>query len=263
MVSQTTQASASSNKGFTLVELIVVITILAILGTIGFLSLQGYSGQSRDSKRTADLRSLSTAITTKSTEGIALIAVATNTPDARVTSANIAGATASGGVDYEAGSPNFTVLGLNASNFKDPLGSDYRVGASIKDNGVFQVAAKMEPSGANASGVARVTGNYVARTTAPTSTASGSVGSTSITNLSTAVVGLFKKGDTVTLTGPTTTTVKIVSVGGDGRSIVVDTATAGAAVTNVALAANETTGLIGTSGTLGTPVTDGGSNLPY
>lgn len=68
MVMNSTQATASSNKGFTLVELIVVITILAILGTIGFLSLQGYSAESRDSKRTSDTRALVTSISTKLTE---------------------------------------------------------------------------------------------------------------------------------------------------------------------------------------------------
>lgn len=56
-------------KGFTLVELIVVITILAILGTIAFISLQGYSQDARNSKITSDVRNLTSAIETGTTDG--------------------------------------------------------------------------------------------------------------------------------------------------------------------------------------------------
>ena len=48
----------NTNKGFTLVELIVVVTILAILATIAFLTLGTYTGDTRDSKRVAQAKSL-------------------------------------------------------------------------------------------------------------------------------------------------------------------------------------------------------------
>ncbi|MFB0964270.1 MAG: type II secretion system protein [Patescibacteria group bacterium] len=52
--------------GFTLVELIVVISILTILATIGFLALSGYSQDAKDSAIKANVRSVSTAISSES-----------------------------------------------------------------------------------------------------------------------------------------------------------------------------------------------------
>ncbi len=51
-----------TQKGFTLVELIVVITILAILGTIGFISMQGYSQSAREATRVSDLTTIEKAL---------------------------------------------------------------------------------------------------------------------------------------------------------------------------------------------------------
>jgi prepilin-type N-terminal cleavage/methylation domain-containing protein len=59
----------NTNKGFTLVELIVVITILAILGTIAFISLQGYSQDAKNSKVASDLGTLASAIEISNTKG--------------------------------------------------------------------------------------------------------------------------------------------------------------------------------------------------
>lgn len=54
----------TTNKGFTLVELIIVITILAILATVAFVSFQGYAGDSRDAKRKSELGNLRDKIET-------------------------------------------------------------------------------------------------------------------------------------------------------------------------------------------------------
>lgn len=53
-----------SNKGFTLIELVIVIAILAILGTAVFLNLRPGEllGDSRNSTRKSDLAALTTAI---------------------------------------------------------------------------------------------------------------------------------------------------------------------------------------------------------
>ncbi len=277
MVSQTTQASASTNnKGFTLVELIVVITILAILGTIGFLSLQGYSGQSRDSKRTADLRSLTTAVTTKSTEGISLISTvnsAVTNNKLALTTAQVGGADSTT-ADYNAGVPNYTVLGLDATSFKDPLGSEYRMGSSTRANGIFQVAAKLEPAGTNANGVASVKGNYNNRTAVAYTVAGGTgiAGSFTVTGLQSTAVGLFKKGDTVWVNGAGTDgDGTITSVSGDGLSLTITGTSAAGVVSTIALGhtssladGNEVAGLIATAAGGTTAITDGqGTNLPY
>lgn len=51
---------------FTLAELIVVVTVLAILATVGFLALSGYSQDAKDASVKANVRSVSTAISSES-----------------------------------------------------------------------------------------------------------------------------------------------------------------------------------------------------
>jgi prepilin-type N-terminal cleavage/methylation domain-containing protein len=273
MVSLKTQATAS-NQGFTLVELIVVITILAILGTIGFISLQGYSGQSRDAKRTSDLRSLSTAINTKSTEGIGLINFADSA--SKLTAGTTAGAVLSAATDYTAGVPNFTILGVTSTSFKDGA-NDYRIGATSRAGGVFQVAAKLENSGTPA---ASVTGNYIPRTAAvyaPTAgTASSLTAPYTLNGLPATSIGNLKAGDSIWIIAATTPGVgKIVSVGADGTSAVVSSAVAVGNVTSIQLGntstlANDSLGLIGNIASTSpvvaantVPVTNGGTANPY
>jgi prepilin-type N-terminal cleavage/methylation domain-containing protein len=179
MVSLKTQATAS-NKGFTLVELIVVITILAILGTIGFISLQGYSAQSRDSKRASDMRSITTAMNVTNTNGIGLLQTITAVTANQLTTAPTVGGliTATGGTSpsYTAGSPNYTVLGQNGTNFKDPATTgDYPVGATTRGGGGFQVAARLEGGGVQ---TAAVQGSYAPRAARTLLTATGAAGNT-------------------------------------------------------------------------------------
>ena len=123
-----------NRQGFTLVELIVVITILAILGTIGFLSLQGYSANARDSKRTADMRSISTAVSTKTTEGVKYVWFVTNgtTAGSRMatTGSGISGQTLNYAVNYDSGTPNYATLGIDPTKFKDPQNTEYRIGGT-------------------------------------------------------------------------------------------------------------------------------------
>lgn len=157
----------ASTQGFTLVELIVVITILAILGTIGFISIQGYSASARDSKRTSDIRALSSAITIKSTEGITMQSFVDTSTSNGITAADafLSGSGVANGTtttaDYAAGIPAYSVFGVSPAGFKDGT-NDYRVGASTRKGGVFQIAAVLENSGGTKT--AAVAGNYVRRT---------------------------------------------------------------------------------------------------
>jgi prepilin-type N-terminal cleavage/methylation domain-containing protein len=262
MVSLKNKAYAS--QGFTLVELIVVITILAILATVGFISLQGYSAQSRDSKRTADLRSLSTAITTKNTEGQSLTSfVGTGTPAAlALASASIAGSNSTA-TDYFANQPNTTTLGINASNFNDPVtGGPYRIGVTTRKGGEFQVASRLENGNAP---VALVTGNYQSRlATGHTVGAAAAVGATQITfPVNSSAVGLFERGDTVIVTGNAATT--LTNVSSDKLTITLAAPLTVAVTTagTVTLGAAEVTGLIAANGSTTVAVTNNGTNLPY
>jgi len=79
----------NTNKGFTLVELIVVITILAILGTIAFISLQGYSQDARNSKVVSDIRTIVTSIEVKlAAEDITMVNIVDDTIDLSATNDN-------------------------------------------------------------------------------------------------------------------------------------------------------------------------------
>lgn len=286
MVSQKMKATAS-NKGFTLVELIVVITILAILGTIGFISIQGYSAQSRDSKRTSDLRALSSALTIKATDGMPLTSFVTTNTLTAMNSGSLGGTGVTNALaDYVAGYPNYTALGVSKSNFVDGV-NEYRIASTTRDGGGFQLAATLENAGGTKT--ALVTGNYAARTNAAF-TASGTTTAANtaftISNLNGAGVGFFNKGDIVmfaTTAGTTIGTGSVQSVSGDGKGISVTSpyATVGTNITTVYLGnfvgasvplANysEITGLIATTaGTTGfgtgagSGATNGGTYLPY
>ncbi len=58
-----------TNKGFTLVELIVVIVILAILATIAFITLQDYPIQARDTKRISEVGALADKVNLVTADG--------------------------------------------------------------------------------------------------------------------------------------------------------------------------------------------------
>jgi prepilin-type N-terminal cleavage/methylation domain-containing protein len=122
----------STNKAFTLVELIVVISILAILGTIAFISLQGYSSEARNTKRLSDLKSIQSSITTNvAKNGTALSSFVIADATATISSIALGGATAAtqDAADYSAGTPNFAALDMNQSEFQDPTDdSDYAIG---------------------------------------------------------------------------------------------------------------------------------------
>jgi prepilin-type N-terminal cleavage/methylation domain-containing protein len=135
-------------KGFTLVELIVVITILAILGTIAFISLQGYSAEARNSKRIQDLNSIAKAIQIKVANGSKLISFVGGTGSNGDFS--VAGKTVVSTIDYQAGTPNYSAIGIKATDFQDPSSlDDYPVGVTTKKGGQYEIAASMENDSGN------------------------------------------------------------------------------------------------------------------
>ncbi len=255
MVSLKMKATAS-NKGFTLVELIVVITILAILGTIGFISLQGYSAQSRDSKRASDMRSISTAINVTNTTGIGLLTTLTPVAANQLTALpSVGGASTVLATSYQAGTPNYTVLSQNGGNFKDPTtGGEYPVGATTRGGGGFQVAARMEGGGVNTSAVQ---GSYSARTV--TFSAPTGFTATSLT-LAAADVGKLKVGDSVTAAVPSAVR-SVTNVSSDGLTISLD----GVSITAVGTVVYvpDTIGLIKQIGGANPVVDKSITTLPY
>ncbi len=243
----------NTKSAFTLVELIVVITILAILGTIAFISLQGYSAEARNSKRVQDLSSISSSLNIKLTRGMSVMSAIAN--DNNATSVALAGAASSGGLDdevYNAGEVNYTALEMKASEFQDPFGDTYVIGATTLSGGPFELAATIEQDGGE---VAEVTGNFNPRTNT-TFSGTFSDGDEKFTLDSLTDSGNFKVGDTVN-----GTTIKSVST--DGMTIILNsnaTSTGGV----LGLTTSESDGLIMGTSSIGTGICeDASSYIPY
>jgi len=245
----------NTKKAFTLVELIVVITILAILGTIAFISLQGYSADARNSKRTQDLNNLAGAVNIKVTKGTPLLSFTNSLPASKVNSMSIAGA-ASTVSNYDAGTPNYTTLGVKASDFKDPNGSDYRVGVTTTQDGKFEFAATMENWAGTST--AKVTGSYKGRWYGTgTVTATG----TNTVILDDASINKFFRNDVIKSVGNSQTgTITLIS--DDKKTLTTSIQFTGTGY--IILNASEKAGLISKKGGSSiTPVTNNWTDLPY
>jgi len=261
---------SQNKKGFTLVELIVVITILAILGAIAFISLQGFSADARDSARASDLKNIQTKISTSASTGISYDKMVGTTSNA-LSNISVGGVTPAA-TEYDAGSVNFTILGMKAEDFKDPKsGDDYVIGSTTKAGGAFELAATKEAN----SGTALVIGNYKSRAT--TDTASISDTSATLTTAWGSIkitdgMGIFQIGDVVNINDWTNTNEwKISGISADKTTItVVDSDTTdntplwAFASGEIALAADESTGLIASTDDATVEVTNGSTTaLPY
>jgi len=155
----------TSQKGFTLVELIVVITILAILGTIAFISLQGYSQDAKNSKVTSDIRTLVSAVETGVTDGSFTLATMVNTAGSGTLASGQfwSGVTLTAGVNADVGSMNFAVIRQNGADFKDGDGNDYVVAYASDPadtrNTFYQIVGQTTNPAGTFDAVVR--GNYV------------------------------------------------------------------------------------------------------
>jgi prepilin-type N-terminal cleavage/methylation domain-containing protein len=163
---------SSSTKAFTLVELIVVITILAILATVGFLSLQGYTKDARNASTKSNIGSIVSAISNESalsalspTSYVNALAVNMSGASTAGTIQVYSGQTATGSVNYAAGTLNFNTLRLDSAKFNDNgkafLGGAVNVsestGGKVRARSAFQVAGTIDEG---AGGRAYVQGNY-------------------------------------------------------------------------------------------------------
>jgi prepilin-type N-terminal cleavage/methylation domain-containing protein len=242
----------NTKSAFTLVELIVVITILAILGTIAFISLQGYSADARNSKRISDLGNIQSAITLKQVEGTPVMSFVSDSV-ASLTSPSIAGAAAST-ADYQAGTPSYAVLNVDAKDFKDPMADeDYMIGATSLRGGSFQIAASMETEGS--ANLALVNGNYQARSVVAAGTDNVKSANGKVITLDNAAANSLKVNDNI-LVGTATGTV--TRVARDGITVTLSIA---GSDTHISLADNETPGLVKSTGTA--PVTNNSTDVPY
>ena len=115
----------TTNKGFTLVELIIVITILAILATVAFVSFQGYAGQTRDAKKQSELGNLreKVEVSMAANSQDVLSFVKTDTT-IKLTTVGFAWSAAFAW-SYDAWAINYASLWADADKYK----FDYKVGA--------------------------------------------------------------------------------------------------------------------------------------
>ncbi len=248
----------STQKAFTLVELIVVITILAILGTIAFISLGSYTGDARNAKRTDAIGKIATSMENAITNGTSILSFAANANSA-LTTPSIAGANQTT-TTYNAGDANYSALGVKASDFQDPNdGTAYKVGVTTKLGGKYEVAASLE-SGAERR--AQVIGVWSPResTSVATVAVTGQSDKLKLSNVTD--INTLRSGDTVTDSASTTAVVN--SVSNDGLVLTFSADLVAGAITMV----DETAGLIAwvdATGTL-TPtiaVEDDALVLPY
>lgn len=184
----------TTNKAFTLVELIVVITILAILGTIGFMSIKGYTSEANNAKISSDLTTIQRGLETKVAEGGSLMAFVTGWSTNDVSTISLAGTTTNSGPTYQVGNPNYNALGVKQSEFVDPNENEYRIAATTTGGGRIELSAVIMLEWVRTS---IVKGSYNPRdTTAYTVSLVNGM----IVVLDGAGTNAFKKGDTITLT---------------------------------------------------------------
>jgi prepilin-type N-terminal cleavage/methylation domain-containing protein len=271
-----------TNKGFTLVELIVVITILAILGSIAFISLQGFSADARDSARSSDLKNIQTKVTTTASQGVTY----TSMIDSSSTLGDFAdvhyeriGGAAGDAANIDAGAINFTILGMKGDDFKDPKsGDDYVMGTTTLAGGAFELAATKEEN----SGTAILSGTYKGRDETNEVVVDGGGSDVTLTATGSTIVtidsgmGVFTigdlvvngasgAGDTAQTAGADTNTWKVKAISSDKSKLTLvdaETGTANTALTfadNSALflAADEAAGLIAAT----TDADDGGAGF--
>ncbi len=135
----------NNRQAFTLVELIVVITILAILGTIGFIWYQWYWADARNAKRISDLNNISNLILINTAEEWAPLVFVWWNNENKLNLASIVvwWKVATNDV-YKAGLPRYSVFQIKKSDFLDPNGQEYRIGATSTFWGRYELAAVLE-----------------------------------------------------------------------------------------------------------------------
>ncbi|EKE29362.1 MAG: hypothetical protein ACD_2C00185G0007 [uncultured bacterium (gcode 4)] len=252
-----------TTKGFTLVELIVVIVILAILATIAFLSFSSQSASARDSKRKTDLSNIASKVNIGAANGSALTSFVSGT-SSKVTNVVLAGTWSP--ASYEAGEINFSQLGVNAEDFKDPFTkTSYKMGATSLVGWAFQLASRLEndDNGNTTTSGAFLVGNFSAR--AASTTASGTSDSTTTagTVTLTSNIGLFKTWDYVQ--ADSAAICKVDSVSADMAKIKLSgcTANLSSSVANYHVALSESDGLIVSKENTNSWVVAGGGTTPY
>lgn len=145
---------------FTIVEVMVVLTIVITLGTISFFAFEWYASESRDAKRQVDLGAIQNAMNQKKVYGVSVINMIIPVEENRVSNLRVGGWYATVWVDYDAGTPNRTLLWLKSSIFTDPFGKEFRIGVITRYGWKYQVSSILENK---RNTIAHVVGNFISR----------------------------------------------------------------------------------------------------
>ena len=151
---------------------------------------------------------------------------------------------------------NYTVLGIDASKFSDPVtGMKYRMGATILNGGAYELANALEETK-----TALTVGSYRSRDTATTGAATiTGTGDLSIT-LALSDTGKFQVGDAITNGTSTGTINQLIVTGTNGLRISTSNQFTATGTLRL-LEKTESVGLI--RGITGSIVTNKGTVLPY
>lgn len=229
----------NNKSAFAIAELVVVGVILLILGIFSSILLEWYALDTRNTKRITDVNNLESAIALKN-KAWEYIMVFVGEPSNQLIDLSVAWVDGTE-KNYAAWIINYKALWLNAWEFQDPDGDNYRIGATTTGEWRFELWASLETE--EKTRIAFVKGSYNARTI-ETATIENilSIQKDTIT-VNESDIRKLKTGDLVNIQGnPSITQTTVKSIDEEGFTITFNTDMT--AITQIALAQDESIWLI-------------------